>query len=101
LLRADRKRRAPLAKYVIERNLPGAGSLSPADLQKISRKSRDVLAGLGPGIQWLQSYVTEDKIYCVYIAEDEKQIRDHAQLGGFPADRIERIRTLIDPTTAE
>lgn len=91
----------PVAKYVIERDLPGAGKLSAAELRKISRKSREVLEGMGPKIQWLQSYVTEDKLYCVYIAEDEAAIRKHAQAGGFPVSRISRISTMIDPVTAE
>jgi len=91
----------PMSKYVIERDLPGAGKLSAAELQAISRKSREVLEGMGPKIQWVQSYVTDDKIYCVYIAEDEAAILKHAKAGGFPANRISRIRTLIDPTSAE
>jgi len=95
------ERKRPMAKYVIERDLPGAGKLSAAELRKISRQSRDVLEGMGPRIQWLQSYVTEDKLYCVYIAEDEAAIRRHAQAGGFPVNRISRIATTIDPVTAE
>jgi len=95
------ERKQSMAKYVIERDLPGAGKLSAAELRKISRKSRDVLEGMGPKIQWLQSYVTEDKLYCVYIAEDEASIRKHAQAGGFPVSRISRISTTIDPVTAE
>jgi hypothetical protein len=95
------ERNRPMAKYVIERDLPGAGKLSAAQLRDISRKSREVLQSMGPKIQWVQSYVTEDKIYCVYIAEDEAAIRKHAQAGGFPAGRISRIATTIDPVTAE
>ena len=90
-----------MQKYVIERNLPGAGKLSPAELQAISQKSNEVLRGMGPKIQWVQSYVTDDKIYCVYLAENEADIRAHAKAGGFPADRISRIKTLIDPTSAD
>ena len=90
-----------MPKYVIERDLPGAGKLSQADLQGISRKSCDVLEGLGPKIQWLHSYVTDDKIYCIYQAENEALIREHAKQGGFPANRISQVRTMIEPATAE
>ena len=90
-----------MQKYVIERDLPGAGKLSPSELQAISRKSRDVLAGMGTKIQWVQSYVTDDKIYCVYLAENEADIRSHAKAGGFPVNRISRIMTMIDPATAQ
>jgi len=90
-----------MPKYVIERDLPGAGKLSQADLQAVSRKSCDVLEGLGPKIQWLHSYVTDDKIYCVYQAESEALIREHAKQGGFPANRISQVRTMIEPATAE
>jgi hypothetical protein len=90
-----------MPKYVIERELPGAGQLTPEQLQAVSQTSCGVLRNLGPGIQWVQSYVTDDKIYCVYIAPDEKLIREHASRGGFPANRISEIRTMIDPTTAE
>jgi len=90
-----------MPKFVIEREIPGAGSLSDAELQAISRKSVAVLTGMGPGIQWLQSYVTGDKIYCVYLAPDEATIREHAKRGGFPANRISVVRRLIDPSTAE
>jgi hypothetical protein len=90
-----------MPKYVIERELPGAGQLSAADLQAISRKSCDVLNSLGPDIQWVQSYVTDDKIYCVYIAPDADIIREHARAGGFPANKISEVRAGIDPTTAE
>src|SRR5687768_15712157 len=90
----------PLEKYVIERDLPGAGRMSPADLQSIARKSNGVLASMGPGIQWVESYVTGDKIYCVYRAQSEDAIRKHAEAGGFPANRISRVATVIDPSTA-
>ena len=90
-----------MPKYVIEREIPGAGKLSPAELQGVSQKSCGVLRNLGPQIQWLHSYVTDDKIYCVYIAPDEQTIREHAKQGGFHANRISAIRRLIDPTTAE
>jgi hypothetical protein len=90
-----------MPKFVIERNIPKAGSLSAPQLQEISQKSCAVLRGMGPQIQWLQSYVTDDKIYCVYMAPDEDAVREHAQQGGFPASRISRIRSVIDPTTAE
>ena len=90
-----------MPKYVIEREIPGAGNLTPADLQAISQKSCGVLSGLGPQIQWVQSYVTADKIYCVYIAPNEAMVREHARQGGFPANRISEIKTVIDPTTAE
>lgn len=90
-----------MPKYVIERDLPGAGKLSSAELKAISQKSCGVLSKMGPHIQWLHSYVTEDKIYCVYIAPNEKTVREHAQLGGFPANRVSAIATVIDPTTAE
>jgi len=90
-----------MPKYVIERELPGAGKLTSEQLQAISQTSCGVLRNLGPEIQWVQSYVTDDKIYCIYIAPDEQLIRKHATLGGFPANRISEIRTMIDPTTAE
>jgi len=90
-----------MPKFVIEREIPQAGKLSSEQLQAISQKSCGVLRELGPQIQWVQSYVTDDKIYCVYIAPDEDTIRRHAQQGGFPANRISRVRSTIDPTTAE
>jgi hypothetical protein len=90
-----------LGTYVIERDLPGAGKLSAADLQAIARKSNGVLATMGPGIQWVESFVTGDKIYCVYRADSEDAIRKHAQAGGFPANRISRVATVIDPTTGQ
>ena len=90
-----------MPKFVIERELPGAGRLSPAELQAISQKSCGVLATMGPKIQWLHSFVTDDKIYCVYIAPDEATVREHATQGGFPANQVSRVRTMIDPTTSE
>jgi hypothetical protein len=90
-----------MPKYVIEREIPNAGKLSSTDLQAISQKSCSVLRNLGPQIQWVESYVTDDKVYCVYIAPNERMIRDHAEQGGFPANRISEIKTVIDPTTAE
>jgi hypothetical protein len=90
-----------MPKYVIERKLPGAGKLSAQQLQAISQKSNEVLRTLGPQIQWVQSYVTDDTIYCIYVAPSEELIRQHAKAGGFPADRITPVRTMIDPTTAE
>ncbi len=90
-----------MPKYVIERELPGAGNLSPGELQAISQKSCSVLNGLGPQIQWVQSYVTGDKIYCVYIAPNEDIVREHARQGGFPANRVSEVKAVIDPTTAE
>jgi uncharacterized protein DUF4242 len=90
-----------MPKYVIERDLPGAGKLTPQELQAISQKSCGVLREMGPQIQWIQSYVTDDRIYCVYLAPNEEAVRKHAQKGGFPADRISRVRAVIDPTTAE
>jgi len=90
-----------MPKYIIEREIPHAGSLTTQDLQNISQKSCSVLNQMGPKIQWLESYVTDDKVYCVYIAPDEASIMEHAEKGGFPANRISRVKTLIDPTTAE
>ncbi|MGC1783895.1 MAG: DUF4242 domain-containing protein [Acidobacteriaceae bacterium] len=90
-----------MPKFVIEREIPAAGQLSPEQLQAISQKSCGVLRELGPKIQWVQSYVTDDKIYCVYIAPDEATVRRHAEQGGFPANRISHVRRMIDPTTAE
>lgn len=90
-----------MPKYVIEREIPGAGNLKPAELQAISQKSCGVLKNLGPQIQWVHSYVTGDKIYCIYIAPNEAMVREHAQQGGFPASKISEIKTVIDPTTAE
>jgi hypothetical protein len=90
-----------MPKYVIEREIPGAGKLTPQELKAISQKSCSVLSAMGPQIQWLQSYVTGDKVYCVYIAPNEAAVREHASQGGFPANRISEVRTIIDPTTAE
>lgn len=90
-----------MPKYLIERALPGAGQLSAAQLHDIARKSCDVLQDLGPAINWQHSYVTDDKIYCVYIAPNHELIRRHAEQGGFPVDRIMEVRSVIDPTTAE
>jgi Protein of unknown function (DUF4242) len=89
-----------MPKFVIEREVPGAGNLSEAELRELSRKSVNVLRGMGPEIQWLHSYVTGDKIYCVYLAPDEATVREHAKRGGFPANRISAVRRLIDPETA-
>jgi len=90
-----------MPKYVIEREIPGAGNMSPQELQSVSQKSCSVLQNLGPQIQWLHSYITGDKIYCIYIAPNEEMVREHAQQGGLPANRISEIKTVIDPTTAE
>jgi hypothetical protein len=90
-----------MPKFVIEREIAGAGKLSSKELQAISQKSCGVLQNMGPEIQWLQSFVTDDKIYCVYIAPDMETIKQHALKGGFPADVVARVRTVIDPTTAE
>ena len=90
-----------MPKFMIERNMPGVGNLSPADLRGASQKSCGVLRDLGPDVQWVESYVTDDKLYCVYVAPDEGMVRKHAELGGFPADRVSRISRMIDPTTAE
>ncbi|MBV9484574.1 MAG: DUF4242 domain-containing protein [Frankiaceae bacterium] len=90
-----------MPKYVIERDLPGAGQLTAEDLQGISAKSNGVIAGLGPDIHWLQSYVTDDKLYCVYVAPDEDIIHEHARCGGFPIDKVHKVATVIDPSTGE
>jgi hypothetical protein len=90
-----------MPKYVIERELPGAGKLSPQEIRGISQKSNQVLEALGPQIQWVESYVTDDKIYCVYISPNEELIKKHAQQGGFPANKISEVKRTIDPTTAE
>ena len=90
-----------MPKYVIEREISGAGKLSSEEVQGISQKSCAVLQEMGPQIQWVESFVTDDKIYCVYIAPDEEAIREHAQKGGFPADRVSEVKLMIDPTTAE
>jgi hypothetical protein len=88
-------------KFVIEREIPGAGSMSAPQLQGVAEKSCNVLRNLGPQIQWLHSYVTENKIYCVYIAPDEETVREHARMGGFPANSVSKVLRTIDPTTAE
>ena len=90
-----------MPKYLIEREIPGLSKLSPAELRDVSQKSCNVLRGLGPQIQWLESFVTDDKLYCVYIAPSADLVREHATQGGFPANRIAEIKTVIDPTTAE
>ena len=90
-----------MPKFVIEREIPGAGKLTAAELQAVSQKSCGVLRQMGPQIQWVHSYVTDDKIYCVYIAENEAQVREHAAQGGFPANRVSEVRSVIDPATAE
>ncbi len=90
-----------MPKYVIERDISGVGKLSSQELKAISQTSCGVLSKMGPQIQWLQSYVTGDKIYCVYIAPNEEMVREHAQQGGFPANRVSEVASIIDPTTAE
>lgn len=90
-----------MPKYIIERNIPQAGQLSTQELKAISQQSNDVLAEMGPEIQWVESFVTDDKVFCIYIAPDEVAIREHARRGGFPADEIMAIKQVIDPTTAE
>jgi Protein of unknown function (DUF4242) len=90
-----------MPKYVIEREIPGAGRLSSEELQAVSQKSCNVLSELGPQIQWVHSYVTDDKIYCVYIAPSEELVREHARRGGFPANRVSEVKSTIDPTTSE
>ncbi|HUB02114.1 MAG TPA: DUF4242 domain-containing protein [Terriglobales bacterium] len=90
-----------MPKYVIEREIPNAGKLSAQELMGVSQKSCSVLRNLGPEIQWLESFVTDDKIYCIYIAPNEEMIREHARQGGFPANRISQVRSIIGPTTAE
>ncbi len=90
-----------MPKFLIERTIPGAGKLSPDELRAISQKSCGVLQNMGPQIQWVQSYVTGDKITCVYIAPDAEMVKEHARQGGFPADSVQEIRSIIDPTTAE
>lgn len=90
-----------MPKYVIEREIPGAGALSAEQLQGISQKSCAVLSELGPTIQWIESFVTGDKIYCVYIAPDEATVKEHARRGGFPANRVSEVKRMIDPTTSE
>lgn len=90
-----------MPKYIIEREIEGAGKISPADLQGISQKSCAVLQGLGPQIQWVQSYVTDNKIYCIYIAPNKEMVLEHAKQGGFPANSVAKVYSIIDPTTSE
>jgi hypothetical protein len=90
-----------MPKFVIERDIPGVGNLSAQEMQAVSRKSCDVLTAMGPAIQWVQSYVTDDRIYCVYVAPSEEAVREHARQGGFPANRVSPVRAVLDPTTAE
>src|SRR5580698_2336055 len=90
-----------MPKFVIEREIPGAGKLTPDQLHAISQKSCSVIEAIGPRIQWLQSYVTDNKIYCIYIAADEATVREHAKQGGFPANSVAQVRSIIDPTTSE
>ena len=90
-----------MPRFIIERTIPGAGKLTATELQAISQKSCGVLREMGPAIQWVESYVTDDKVYCVYIAPNAEQVREHAQQGGFPCDRVSEVRRRIDPTTAE
>ncbi len=90
-----------MPKFVIEREIPGAGKFSADELKAISQTSCGVLREMGPQIQWVQSYVTDDKVYCVYIAPDEAAVREHAQRGGFPANKVSQVRTMIDPTSSE
>jgi hypothetical protein len=90
-----------MPKFVIERNIPGAGKLTPEQLGGISQKSCSVVRDIGPKVQWVESFVTDDKVYCIYIADSEATAREHARLGGFPADSVQVVRRMIDPTTAE
>lgn len=90
-----------MPKYVIERVVPGASKMSPADLKTLSMRSCSVLNQMGPQIQWVHSYVTENKLYCVYVAANEELVQEHARLGGFPATHVSQVKTIIDPTTAE
>lgn len=90
-----------MPKFVIERNIPGAGKLTAEQMSGIAQKSCSVLRDMGPQVQWVESFVTDDKIYCIYIAPDEAAVREHARLGGFPADSVQAVRRMIDPTTAE
>ena len=89
-----------MKKFIIERDIPGAGQMSAQDLKAVSQKSCSVLRGLGPDVQWIESYVTDDKVYCVYLASDAELIRKHAELGGFPANRISEVKAVIDPCAA-
>jgi len=98
---SNQERRTTMPKYVIERELPGVGKLSAEELRGISQKSCEVLQEMGPQIQWNESFVTDDKVYCVYIAPNEEAVREHAQKGEFPVNRISEVKSVIDPTTAE
>ena len=89
-----------MPKFIIERDIPGAGRMTPAELQAIAQRSCAVLRAIGPRAQWIESYVADDKVYCVYIADDAEAIKEHAEQGGFPANRISEIRAIIDPATA-
>jgi len=93
--------KSKMPKYVIERIVPGASKMSPSDLKTLSMRSCNVLNQMGPQIQWVQSYVTDNKLYCIYIAENEQLVLEHARLGGFPANQVTQVKTIIDPTTAE
>ena len=97
----NHERRTIMPKYVIEREIPGVGKLTPQQLREISGQSRNVLRKLGPEIQWLHSYVTDDRVYCLYIAPNEAMLQEHAKQGGFPLNRVSQVRQVIDPTTAE
>ena len=99
--RTDPKQEGLMPKYIIEREIPGAGKMTPQQLRAIAEKSCTVLKNMGPQIQWMESFVTDDKIYCVYIAPSEETVREHARQGGFPANRVSKIKTIIDPTTSE
>jgi hypothetical protein len=101
VLAAAHSYRQHMPRYLIERNLPGAGQLSTEELAAIARKSVEVLAGLAPRAQWVESFVTDDRITCVYLAEDEEALREHGRAGGFPVDTVLEVRAVIDPTTAE
>jgi hypothetical protein len=90
-----------MPKYVIERVVPGAGKMSAEDLKALSQRSCSVLNNMGPQIQWIQSYVTDNKIYCIYVAPNEEMIREHARLGGFPANQVSSVKAIIDPTSSE
>ena len=90
-----------MPKFIVEREFPGAGNMSSQEMQALAKKSCDVLRGMGPQVQWVQSHVTDDKLYCLYVAPSEEAVRDHAQKGGFPANRVSRVRAVIDPTTEE
>ena len=90
-----------MPKYIIEREIPGAGKMTPQQLRAVAEKSCATLKAMGPQIQWMESFVTDDKIYCVYIAPSEETVREHARQGGFPANRVSKIKTVIDPTTSE